>query len=100
LWKRRKPARTDLLFTGLCDSGKTYLFTQFLFAQQKETFTSIIENVGQYVTQRGAAIRVVDIPGHERARHKFFDQYKLLAKGLVFMVDSVTIQKDIRDAAE
>lgn len=44
--------------------------------------------------------KIIDIPGHERLRDKFFDQYKTLTKGIVFVVDSNTIQQDIRDAAE
>lgn len=42
----------------------------------------------------------MDIPGHERVRNKFFDQYKKLARVVVFMVDSSTLQKDVRDVAE
>lgn len=42
----------------------------------------------------------MDIPGHERLRDKFFEQYKGIAKGVVFVVDSVTLQQDIRDVAE
>lgn len=49
---------------------------------------------------QSSSLRIVDIPGHERLRHKFFDQYKPLARGVVFVVDSVSIQKDVRDAAE
>lgn len=43
---------------------------------------------------------MIDIPGHERLRDKFFDQHKAIAKGIVYIVDSVTLQHDIRDAAE
>ena len=45
-------------------------------------------------------LRIVDIPGHERLRMKFFDEYKQAAKGVVYIIDSVTVQKDIRDVAE
>lgn len=47
-----------------------------------------------------SSVKIVDIPGHERLRYKYFDKYKNSAKGLVFIIDSATIQKDIRDAAE
>lgn len=43
---------------------------------------------------------MIDLPGHERLREKFFDQYKSIARGIVFVVDSVTLQKDVRDVAE
>lgn len=46
------------------------------------------------------ALRIVDLPGQERLRNKFFDQYKSSAKAVVYVVDSVTIQKEIRDVAE
>lgn len=45
-------------------------------------------------------LKIIDIPGHERLRDKFFDQHKTLAKGIVYVIDSNTIQQDIRDAAE
>lgn len=45
-------------------------------------------------------MKIIDVPGHERLRDKFFEQYKSLAKGIVFVVDSLTLQQDVRDAAE
>lgn len=45
-------------------------------------------------------LRLVDLPGQERLRNKYFDQYKSSAKAIVYVVDSVTIQKEIRDVAE
>lgn len=101
LWKKKSQKRTDILLTGLCESGKTLLFSQLLHNVVSETFTSIAENIGEYVTEgSGTVLRVIDIPGHERLRSRFFDQYKNSAKGIVFMVDSITVQKDIRDVAE
>lgn len=97
--KKRRTSRTDILLTGLCDSGKTLLFSQLIYSKHKETFTSIAENVADYVV-KGTEMRVVDIPGDERLRGKFFDQFKSSAKGIVYLVDSVTFQKDIRDVAE
>lgn len=67
----------------------------------RETFTSIAENIGEYIIEgSGVVIRVIDVPGHERLRGRFFEQYKTTAKGLIFVIDSVTVQKDIRDVAE
>lgn len=43
---------------------------------------------------------MVDIPGHERLRDKFFDEYKTGARGIIFVIDSSTLQKRIRDVAE
>lgn len=99
VWKRKRSARTDVLLTGLCDSGKTLLFSQLVLGEEKESFTSIKENLGVLQTTSGE-LRLVDIPGHERLRGKFFDQYKNLTKAVIFVVDSVTVQKEIRDVAE
>lgn len=77
------------------------LFSQILYEELIETFTSITENVGEYSIEGSAKVtQVVDIPGHERLRIRFFDQYKSSAKGVVYVVDSVSVQKDIRDVAE
>lgn len=87
--------------TGLCESGKTLLFSQLLYEELRETFTSISENVDDYSMEGSTkSIQVVDIPGHERLRTKFLDQYKKSAKGIIYVIDSVNVQKDIRDVAE
>lgn len=46
------------------------------------------------------ALRVVDLPGHERLRVKFLDHYKNTTKAVGFVIDSVMVQKEIRDVAE
>lgn len=48
LWRKTKTARTDILLLGPSDAGKTYLFSQLLFSEDKETFTSITANTGIY----------------------------------------------------
>jgi Predicted GTPase len=45
-------------------------------------------------------IKIVDLPGEDRLRNKFFDQYKSSAKGIVYVLDSSTVQKTLRDVAE
>ncbi|CAO1335798.1 unnamed protein product [Diamesa tonsa] len=64
-----------------------------------ETFTSVKENIGDLVTTKGT-IRVVDLPGHERLRLKFLDQFKHSTKAVGFVIDSVLVQKEIRDVAD
>ncbi|CAG2053094.1 unnamed protein product [Timema podura] len=118
VWRSRKQSRRGVLLLGLCDSGKTLLFTRLLHEKFVLTHTSIKENVGDYVvnnvskqvvsvTDRPGVelhscqfLRVIDIPGHERQRTKFLDQYKPVARAIIFVVDSVSIQKEIRDVAE
>lgn len=52
LWRKTKSGRTDILLTGLSDSGKTYLFSQLLYSEDKETFSSIATNIGEFSTEQ------------------------------------------------
>ncbi|XP_015605074.1 signal recognition particle receptor subunit beta [Cephus cinctus] len=99
LWRRGKSVGRSVLFTGLTDAGKTLLFARLLQSKYVKTYTSIKENTGDIIIEN-SSLRIVDIPGHERLRYKFFDKYKSSARGLVYVIDSVTFQKDIRDVAE
>lgn len=84
----------------MCESGKTVLFGQILQAGVIETFTTISENLGEFKGPKNASVRLVDIPGQERLRLRVFDQYKATTKGIIYIIDSVTVQKDIRDVTE
>lgn len=93
LWKSKSQRRTDLLLNGLCESGKTLIFSQLLHNETRETFTSIAENVGEYSMEGSdGVLRIIDSPGHERLQSN--------GQRIIFVVDSVTVQKDIRDVAE
>ncbi|KAG6440681.1 signal recognition particle receptor subunit beta [Manduca sexta] len=98
-FSRRRTLRKSVLLMGLSDSGKTLLFVRLVYSQFRQTFTSMKENVEEYITS-SKSLRLVDLPGQERLRNKFFDQYKSSAKAIVYVIDSVTIQKEIRDVAE
>ncbi|CAH1170370.1 unnamed protein product [Phaedon cochleariae] len=100
LYKRSKSSRRGILLTGLCDSGKTLIFSQLIHNKNVQTHTSIKENIANYISSNNGVLKVVDIPGHERLRNKFFDQHKEVTKGIVYVVDSSTLTQDIRDAAE
>ncbi|XP_017785184.1 PREDICTED: signal recognition particle receptor subunit beta [Nicrophorus vespilloides] len=99
IYRRAKNARRGILLTGLCDTGKTLLYARLIHRKFVNTQTSIKENIGDYVVN-GSYVRVIDIPGHERIRGKFFEDYKSQSRGIVYVIDSQTIQKDVRDAAE
>ncbi|XP_012282585.1 signal recognition particle receptor subunit beta [Orussus abietinus] len=99
LWRRRGLGNTVLL-VGLCDSGKTLLFARLVGSKYVDTYTSINENIGGDLMIDNRPLKIIDVPGHERLRYKFFDKFKSSAKGLIFVIDSVTLQKDIRDVAD
>jgi len=99
LWHYKKAARKAVLLMGLSDAGKTLIYTQLLHHKFVRTHTSVKENSGEYDCGKGL-LSIIDIPGHERLRAKFFDEYKQAAKGIVYIIDSITVQKDVRDVAE
>ncbi|XP_034950989.1 signal recognition particle receptor subunit beta [Chelonus insularis] len=98
-WQRRRSVGRSVLLTGLSDAGKTLLYARLIHSKFVETYLSSKENVGD-ITIKDQNLQIIDIPGHERLRNKFFDKYKSSARGLIFVIDSVTVQKDIRDVAE
>ncbi|KDR07565.1 signal recognition particle receptor subunit beta [Zootermopsis nevadensis] len=99
IWHRKKTARRSVLLMGLSDSGKTVIYSQLLHKKFVHTHTSVKENSGEYNSGNGL-LRIVDVPGHERLRAKFFDEYKGVTRGIIYVIDSVTFQKDIQDVAE
>lgn len=99
IFSRRYTLRNSVLLMGLSDSGKTLLFVRLAYSQYRQTFTSMKENIEEYITSN-KTLKIVDLPGQERLRNKFFEQHKSSAKGIVFVIDSINIQKEIRDVAE
>lgn len=51
LYKRKKSSRSSILLTGLCDSGKTLIFSQLIHNKYVQTHTSIKENIANYIIQ-------------------------------------------------
>ncbi|XP_050431484.1 signal recognition particle receptor subunit beta-like isoform X5 [Adelges cooleyi] len=99
LWKKSNKTYRDVLLVGLCDSGKTALYSHLLFNKAVQTFTSQVENIGEFKNSK-KSLRVVDIPGHERAFGKFWDVYKTSCKGIIFVVDSENVQTSVCDVAD
>ncbi|XP_022903070.2 signal recognition particle receptor subunit beta [Onthophagus taurus] len=99
IYKAKQSSKRTVLITGLCNSGKTLLFTRLVHQKFVDTYTSMKENTGNYLINN-LSLRIVDIPGHERVRDKFFEKYKKEARALVYVVDSSLIEKEVRDVAE
>ncbi|CAG5116499.1 unnamed protein product [Candidula unifasciata] len=98
---RGKSKRHGVLLLGICDAGKTLIFSQLVHKAFKQTYTSIKINSGDYeVTEKKKKLRIIDLPGHERLRGQLLEEYKSLARGLVFVVDSGALQKEIKEVAE
>lgn len=67
------------------------------------THTSIKENKNLYKVKgrkSGKTLDLIDLPGHERVRSRFVEQYKSQTRGILFVVDSVNFPREARDVAE
>lgn len=107
-WTRKlKRGGKTVLLTGICDSGKTSIFTRLTEANPNpdETYTSAKPNEA-YIPLKGTTknagskFHLVDIPGHDRVREKYIDDFKTSLLAIVFVVDSATLSKRLRDVAE
>ncbi|RNA31901.1 Signal recognition particle receptor subunit beta [Brachionus plicatilis] len=92
LLKRSKDVKKNFLLVGASNSGKTRLLCQLLY--KKNLLTQISFN------GKKKLVSLIDIPGQDKVRRKFFTLYKKTAKALVFVVDSSTFQKEIKDVAQ
>ncbi|OWF40317.1 signal recognition particle receptor subunit beta-like [Mizuhopecten yessoensis] len=100
---RKSNNRSAVLLLGTCDAGKTLLFSRLVKETTDDimTVTSMESNIGNYkVKSKNKSLRIVDIPGHERRRTQCLDQHKHMARGVVFLVDSGTLMKEVKEVAE
>ncbi|KAK2720794.1 signal recognition particle receptor subunit beta-like [Artemia franciscana] len=97
---KRKPKGKSILLVGLPGSGKTQIFGQLIHKKPVLTVTSVKENVGSLALDEKKRLTVVDIPGHIRFRQEFFDAHKRVAKAIVFVVDSTTYTRNLKDITE
>ncbi|XP_066248240.1 signal recognition particle receptor subunit beta [Euwallacea similis] len=93
-----KSSKRHVLLTGLNDSGKTLIYSQLIYNRHIMTYTSSQDNFNQYNSD-GKELTIVDLPGFHSIRQQCFEKYKDSSKGIVYVVDSVTLAKNIRDAA-
>ncbi|XP_060586232.1 signal recognition particle receptor subunit beta-like [Ruditapes philippinarum] len=74
---------------------------KLVYRKYKATFTSISANSGTYtIPDTGKTLRIIDLPGHERVRLQMMETHKDLTRAIMFVVDSSSVQKDIKDIAE
>jgi signal recognition particle receptor subunit beta len=89
-----------VLICGPCDSGKTTLLSQLVVGKPVETYTSMVHNTFTWEVEGKINLNLVDVPGHERIRGSIVDQFSGSARGIVYMVDSNTVSKQVRDVTE
>jgi hypothetical protein len=94
------------VIVGPCNAGKTALFHELTQGKQPPggTVASMQENEGQAGVRDASgkpagSCRVVDVPGHDRLRHKL-DAQLSDARCIVFVLDAVDITPHKTEAAE
>ncbi|KAF9164586.1 hypothetical protein DFQ27_002234 [Actinomortierella ambigua] len=97
--KKSSKKKNTVLITGLQFAGKTAIYYKIRNNKAVETVTSIKENEADVSIEEGKIIHLVDIPGHERLRFKF-SEFMPIAGSVVFVIDSATIGRHTRQAAE
>jgi signal recognition particle receptor subunit beta len=99
-WTSRKSLGRDLIICGACDSGKTTLLGQLVAGKPVGTCTSMVENRKSWCEEGVPSMDLVDVPGHERIRGAVMERCGPGARGILFVVDSCTVIKHVRDVAE
>ncbi|KAI7879091.1 P-loop containing nucleoside triphosphate hydrolase protein [Lichtheimia hyalospora FSU 10163] len=95
---KQKSSRNTILLLGIPDAGKTALYTRLRFDKFVATVTSMKENEGS-VTLVDKTFDLVDVPGHERVRLRYTD-FLPVTRGIVFVLDSTTVARQVREVAE
>ncbi|GAU95837.1 hypothetical protein RvY_07382 [Ramazzottius varieornatus] len=93
-----------VLILGRNGSGKTALFVQLTQDRSALTVSSLVKNIGWTKNlipdEPGKEIQLIDVPGYERLRWDVFNMNKHLCKGIIFMVDSVSISSSVSKEAQ
>nr|CAB3266578.1 signal recognition particle receptor subunit beta [Phallusia mammillata] len=97
-----KSRKSAVLLLGISQCGKSQLFSFLTSGLVKDTQISLKENEAPYIPneKKKTILTMVDIPGQESIRSRFFDNHKSNALGILFVIDSEAFQKTIKDVAE
>lgn len=96
----------SILIVGLSNSGKTTLYCQLVFKKILLTQTSILPNKKEDLkfekttTTKEKSFDIVDVPGNDKVRRRFFDLTKRGAKAILLVVDGSTFQQNQKDVAQ
>jgi signal recognition particle receptor subunit beta len=105
-WTKRRQHRfqhhgSSLLLCGISNSGKTQLFNCLTSNDNEQTSDSLtihhgIMTLDYLSTDRPVKkVHVIDLPGY---LHQY--QHKTTVKGIIFVIDSTSIEKDIEQVSD
>ncbi|KAI9096419.1 signal recognition particle receptor beta subunit-domain-containing protein [Phlyctochytrium arcticum] len=103
----RKAKRDTFLIAGLSEAGKTVLYAKLRYGKSAITHTSMTENEGWFTPEppskspspKTRPVHLVDLPGHEKLRFKY-TEYIPITAGIIFLIDSITLSRNVRVTAE
>uniref|UniRef100_A0A672FBM4 Signal recognition particle receptor subunit beta n=1 Tax=Salarias fasciatus TaxID=181472 RepID=A0A672FBM4_SALFA len=99
-----KTVRSAVLLVGLCDSGKTLLFSRLLSGKYKRTQTSITDSSAPYKAKNdrvSPSLLILFVFFPPKYGNNIEGEYlKSERLAIVFVVDSAIFQKEVRDVAE
>lgn len=92
----------SILLIGLAESGKTSLATLLSGDVNNAPLavTSMQPNEIKAKISNARSCNVIDLPGSDRIRPRFWEKYKQRARALIFVLDSCTFVSNARDIAE
>jgi len=101
----RKSSKKTVYILGPSDAGKTTLLSTLVTKGEASpiTVTSQTANIyDNYNTLKNKIFRLIDIPGADKVRSSVlaFNLARFPAAALIFVVDSCSVVKDSREAAE
>ncbi|VDN98555.1 unnamed protein product [Rodentolepis nana] len=94
--------KSTVLITGPCESGKTAMLVMLTHKKMPMTFTSLSPNIEEYhqKVKSSNTFKLIDVPGLEKLRFGFINKEKSCTAGIIYVIDSTTFQKNIKDVAE
>lgn len=95
--RRFRKSINVVLLIGLSDAGKTAIFTKIMFNKPKKSVTSLKENEG---TNHDLNLKLIDLPGADRLRNRYWEQFRNKANHIVFVLDSTAVDSKLRDLSE
>lgn len=95
--KSFSPKERVFLLTGLSGSGKTALFAKLVYSTDKKTVISMKENKGVI---EGLNVKLIDIPGADRLRQRYWEEYRNKASHIIFVLDATDIDTNLREICE
>lgn len=92
----------SILLIGLAESGKTTLATLLSGDVQNAPLTVTSMKANEIVARisKSRSCSIIDLPGFDRLRPRFWEEYRTRARALIFVIDSLAFLANSRDVAD